>query len=108
MEAIAITRDDQPEEIKELSIIQELARLAKEENPLVGNSTELAEMCSSLPEPPSSKDISRILRKYGFTTKGIRKGGDPKYRYVLHYEELAEILVRYFGSDQKDEAPENE
>ena len=101
-----MTRNDQPEEIKELGIIQELARLAREENPLVGNSTELAEMCSSLPEPPSPQDISGVLRKHGFKSKGIRKGGDPKYRYVLHYEELSEIMVRYAGSDQKDEVPE--
>jgi hypothetical protein len=108
LEAIVITRNDRPEEVKELGIIQELARLAKEENPLIGNSTELAEMCSNLGVPPSPKEISRILRKYGFKTKSIRKGGDPKHRYVLQYEKLAEILVRYFGSDQKDEAAGND
>jgi hypothetical protein len=97
LEAIAITRNDQPEEIKEHSIIRELARLAKEENPLVGNSTELAERCSNLSEKPSEYDISQTLRKYGFQTKSKRKGGDPKYRYVLNYEELQGLVVRYGG-----------
>ncbi|MCZ6769351.1 MAG: DUF3631 domain-containing protein [Acidobacteria bacterium] len=97
LEAIALTRNDQPEEIKELGIIQELARLAEKENPLVGNSTELAEMCSNLLDKPSEYDISQTLRKYGFQTKSKRKDGVPKYRYVLNYEELADLVTRYGG-----------
>jgi len=97
IEAISISRDDQLKEIKEHRILRELARLAKEENPLVGNSTELAQMCSNLPEKPSEYDISQTLRKYGFQTKSIRKDGDPKYRYVLNYEALAGLVARYGG-----------
>jgi len=97
IEAISITRNDQLKEIKEHRILQELARLAKEENPLIGNSTELAHRCSNLPEKPSEHDISQTLRKYGFQTKSIRKDGDPKYRYVLNYEELAGLVARYAG-----------
>jgi len=97
IEAISITRNDQLKEIKEHRILQELARLAKEENPLIGNSTELAHRCSNLPEKPSEHDISQTLRKYGFQTKSIRKDGDPKYRYVLNYEELEGLVARYAG-----------
>ncbi|MCZ6769845.1 MAG: DUF3631 domain-containing protein, partial [Acidobacteria bacterium] len=93
--AISITRNDQQKEIKEHGILRELTRLAEEENPLVGNSTELGEICSNLPSKPSRNDISQTLRKYGFKTKSIRKGGVPKHRYVLHYEELADLIERY-------------
>jgi len=97
IEAISISRSDQVKEIREHRILQELARLAKEEDPLVGNSTELAERCSNLPEPPSPQDISQTLRKYGFQTKSIRRGEVPKYRYVLSHKELEDLVVRYGG-----------
>ncbi|MDA2935490.1 hypothetical protein MYX82_14310 [Acidobacteria bacterium AH-259-D05] len=102
LEAIAITRDDQQEELKDHRIIRHLMDQAEEEGELIGNATELAEKCSSLPEKPSQFEVSTVLRKYGFTTKSQRKDGVPKYRYVLSYEELREIIERYGSSSQED------
>ena len=98
LEAISITRDEKQEDIQEHRIIRELTRLAEKEDPLIGNVEELLEMCSNLPDDVSTYHISRALRKYEFKSKSIRKDGVPKYRYVLHYKELNEILTRYAGS----------
>jgi len=102
LQAIAITRNDQQEEIKDHQILRELARLATKEDPLIGTATELAEMCSGLSETRSRYDISGTLRKYNFGTKSKRKNGVPKYRYVLSYKALADLVDRYACSNQED------
>jgi hypothetical protein len=49
-----------------------------------------------LPDPPSEHDVSTALRQYEFKTKSMRvDGGQPKYRYQLHADKLAEIVERY-------------
>jgi len=98
LEAIAITRNDQQEEMKDHRILRHLMDLAKEKE-LIGNATELAEKCSNLLEKLSQYEVSTVLRKYGFTTKSIRKDGASKYRYVLHYETLADLVARYASSN---------
>jgi len=101
LEAIAITRNDQQEEMKDHRILRHLMDLAKEKGELIGNATELAEKCSSLLEELSKYEVSTVLRKYGFTTKSIRKDGVSKYRYILSYEKLADLVARYASSSQK-------
>ncbi len=98
LEAIAITRNDQQEEMKDHRILRHLMDLAKEKE-LIDNATELAEKCSSLPEKLSQYEVSTVLRKYGFTTKSIRKDGVSKYRYILSYEKLADLVARYASSN---------
>jgi len=40
--------------------------------------------------------VSTALRQYEFKTKSMRvDGGQPKYRYQLHADKLAEIVERY-------------
>ena len=101
--AITITRDEQQLDVQDHRILRELARLAKKDDPLIGNSSELHGLCSNLPEAVSRWTISHVLRKYGFATRSVRKGSGPKYRYVLEFKELAEILERYAGSGEVDE-----
>ncbi len=71
------------------------ARLARITDPLVGMASELADQCTNLEEKPSEYAISAMLRRYGFQTKSVRMNGDPKYRYVLDYQKLANITSRY-------------
>lgn len=108
LEAVALTRKDQASLADDHRILETLAKLAKSEDPLVGNATELATRCAQdLGENPESLDVSSILRRYGFETKSIRKDGQAKYRYSLAHSALHELLRRY-GSPEKpsDEAPE--
>jgi len=93
--AVAIAREDQESILSEHDILRELARLAENADSLVGNATELANMCEGLEDKPTPQEITRVLRLYYFKTKSIRKNGKPKYRYELHYKELQEILERY-------------
>jgi hypothetical protein len=87
----------------------EVARYA-EEDPLVGNPTELSELLKKLShEPDSPETISAVLRNYGFKTKSCRKnGGDAKYRYELPKAALAEILERYGAPDLRPEIEEED
>ncbi len=97
LQAIAITRNDQQGEMKDHRILRHLMDLAKKKE-LIGNATELAEKCSSLLEKLSQYEVSTVLRRYGFTTKSIRKDGVSKYRYILSYETLADLVARYASS----------
>jgi hypothetical protein len=109
MEAVALARKDQTSLAGDHRILQALADLAKSEDPLDGNATELTDRCAvHLEEKPESLDVSAVLRRYGFETKSIRKdGGDPKYRYSLRFGDLAELLAHYGSTAQSgDERPE--
>jgi hypothetical protein len=86
--------DDQP-------IFRDLLRLAEgQDEPLQGTSTELAEKCGM--ETNEVCLITQALRKHGFKTKSVRKQGegDPRKRYELSKQRLAEILERYGGSKE--------
>lgn len=96
LEAIALTRKDQASLPDDYRILETLAKLAESENPLVGNATELAVRCAQvMGESPDSLDVSPVLRRFGFETKSIRKGGEPKHRYSLPHSALEEITKRY-------------
>lgn len=108
LEAVALTRKDQVPLGDDHRILEALAKLAKSEDPLIGNATELAVRCAQeLGENPESLDVSSVLRRYGFDPKSIRKDGEPKYRYSLPLSALVELLKRY-GSPEKpsDEGPQ--
>jgi hypothetical protein len=101
LEAISLTRKDQASLPEDHRILETLAKLAESEEPLVGNATELAARCApELGENAESLDVSSVLRRYGFETKSIRKGGEAKYRYSLPHDALSELLKRY-GRAQK-------
>ena len=104
IEAIGATRKDQETLADDCRMLRELARLAETEDPLVGTASELAEMCTGLPEKPGLYEVSATLQKYGFQTKSVRKDGAPKYRYVLPHRELADLVSRYGSSGRKDDA----
>ena len=100
IEAIAITRHE--EDVAGSGgrdVIAELVRAAKKESPLLGSASELAELCTGLSSHPNEYTVASSLRKFGFESKSIRKGGEPRYRYSLKREELEEVLERY-GSEQ--------
>ena len=84
----------------DMDMLNSMMCLAKERE-LIGNATELAEKCSNLLEKLSRYEVSTVLRKYGFTTKSNRKDGVSKYRYILSYEKLADIVERYASSHLK-------
>ena len=109
LEAVALTRKDQQPLTDDHRILRILAELARNTNPLIGNGTELAEMCAPLlGEKPENLPVSAVLRKYGFEPKSSRKdGGEPKYRYSLPLTALEEILKRY-GSPKEagDQGPD--
>lgn len=105
LEAIALTRKDQASLPDDHRILETLAKLAEAEDPLVGNATELAAQCGQeLGEHPESLDVSATLRRYGFETKSIRKGGEPKHRYSLPLSALDELLKRYGGAAQASDS----
>lgn len=96
LDAARITRDEQQVGEEHHKVVQQLLRLAESEDPLVGSATELSEKCTKLLEEQTSADaITQTLRRYGFKTKSVRKGDQPRQRYVLPKGKLAEILARY-------------
>jgi hypothetical protein len=101
LEAIELTRKDQASLPDDHRILEALAKLAKSEDPLVGNATELAQRCAqALGENADGLDVSSVLRRFGFETKSIRKDGEPKYRYSLPHSALEEITKRYGGAEK--------
>jgi hypothetical protein len=108
LEAVALTRKDQASLPDDHRILETLAKFAESEDPLVGNATELAERCAQvLGERADSLDVSSALRRFGFETKSIRKGGEAKYRYSLPHSALEEINKRYGRAEKpSDEGPE--
>lgn len=105
VEAVALTRNDQEPVTDDHRILEVLEELARTENPLVGNATELAEKCAQvLGESPECLPIAVVLRRYGFETKSIRKDGGARYRYSLSLDALTEIMARYGTRAEKEEA----
>lgn len=107
LQAVALTRKDQVPLGDDHRILATLAKLAKSEDPLIGNATELALRCAQeLGENPESLDVSSVLKRYGFETKSIRKGGAAKYRYSIPLSALEELLKRYGSPEENDKDPE--
>jgi uncharacterized protein DUF3631 len=94
--AIASTRREQQSASPDHLLLKHLLALAENEDPLVGNASELAAQCANLETPIEQPTVSRVLRKYGFKTKPIRKDGEkPLYRYSLSKAELMELVERW-------------
>lgn len=94
--AIASTRKEQQSASNDHVLLRHLLSLADIEDPLVGNSTELAANCANLETPADAFAVSRVLRNYGFKTRPIRKKGEkPLYRYSLSKAELKELVERW-------------
>lgn len=99
IDAIAITRKEQDSLSSEQhQLLLELLRLAKDEEPLIGSASELAERCTSLQQKPREYAVARVLRNFGFETKSVRKDGRPRYRYVLSRKILEEVVARYIDA----------
>jgi Protein of unknown function (DUF3631) len=97
LEAVSLTRKDGEEHLADHRILRELARLAEMEDPLVGNATELAARCQLNPRP-SKYEVAGTLGRYGFGNRSIRLSGEPRYRYELTREQLAETCARFGGA----------
>jgi hypothetical protein len=98
VEAVAIARSEEGAVTDDHRILQVLLDLARSEDPLVGNASELAQKCSpALGQAPDNIPIAAVLRKYGFEMKSVRNDATatPRYRYSLPLEALVEILSRY-------------
>ena len=103
IEAVAITRNEEDTVTDDHKILQVLTDLARTEDPLVGNSTELAQRCAAaLGQAADAIPITAVLRKYSFDTKSIRTDATatPRYRYSLSLEVLVDLLSRYGGLEQ--------
>jgi hypothetical protein len=103
-ESLIATRNE-VKEVDDGPIFKELLRLAEEaeNDPLVGNSTELAQMCGL--EQTQAGRITNALRRHGFEPKSIRKdGANPLKRYELHKQELQDIMERYGKTGDHDDS----
>jgi hypothetical protein len=103
VEAIRETRSEQHSQTADHKLLRHFLSLAKVDDPLIGNASELAKMCGNLAEPPNEFTIGHMLRKYDVQPKSLRKPGeDPKYRYVLKQKELQEVVDRWAGEEEVD------
>lgn len=95
--AISSTRKENQELSRDQSIMLKLAELAMAEDPLIGNASELAEKCKTLPDAPNEYYLASVLHKHGLSTKSTRKSGekDPKKRYSITKDELVDLVARY-------------
>jgi hypothetical protein len=97
VKAIAITRKEEEHLAEDMRILGDLRKLAATEPPLIGSASELATM-DGLRDKTDEYQVSAVLRRYGFETKSIRKGGMPKHRYLLEAGKLDDLLGRFGGS----------
>jgi hypothetical protein len=102
--AISATRKEEQPVAGDHRILRMLCTLAETDDPLIGTATELAEKCNNSEDAPSAMGVSATLQRYGFQTKSTRKGGPPRYRYVMTHEQLAELTSRFTGSNDDDPA----
>jgi hypothetical protein len=94
--AIASTRKEQQSASNDHVLLRHLLHLAETEDPLVGNATELAARCVNLEAPVDRNTVSRVLRKYEFEAKSVRRNGqDPRQRYSLSKAALQEVVARW-------------
>jgi hypothetical protein len=108
-QALSITRNEQQSSTEQHKIVEQLLAIGHltEEDPLVGNPSELSEQFArALKDNVPPEMISAVLRQYGFKTKICRKGpGDPKYRYELPMDKLEDIIERYGAMDRPSPKP---
>lgn len=93
-DAIALMREEASPVTRRHKILLELQRVSGSEDPLIGSASELAAKCIGLSPAPSQYEIASSLTAFGFKTKSIRKGAEPRYRYTLTNEELGELADR--------------
>jgi hypothetical protein len=99
LDAVTRTRKEQEAPSFDARLLGALATLAKEEDPLVGNASELASRLNGVLGEVDGSKISEVLRRHGYETKSVRKTGDnPLYRYSLSYASLADLVDRYSGT----------
>lgn len=99
LDAAALTRKEQESPALDSRLIGELAKLARDENPLVGSASELVQKLGASVENVDELKVGEVLRRHGFEAKSTRKGGgEPRYRYSLSYESLADLAERYLGA----------
>jgi Protein of unknown function (DUF3631) len=103
--SIALVRSERTEESFDHRILGFLVRISSEKGEVVGSASELAELCSKQGILCTEFDVSRALRQYGFETKSVRIGGDPRKRYVLSPAALSEVSSRYLGSSPAEAIP---
>jgi hypothetical protein len=96
-------RDQDAGVFEHLRVIADLAKLAEQEDPLVGSAAELAAKLG-LPGERPEYVVANALRAYAFETKSVRIRGKPAYRYELTRKELQEILLRYGGEDSSQDS----
>jgi hypothetical protein len=102
IQSLSLVRNEQMEESLDHRILGVLEQASCVKGELIGNASELAEICSRKVANCTDLDVSRALRQYGFETKSVRVEGDPRKRYVLKQEALAEISRRYLGSSREE------
>ena len=100
LEAVSLVRKDGGEFVADHRILQELARLAARESPLVGSASELAARCELDPRP-DEYGIAGTLLRYGFENRSIRRGDSVRYRYELARAQLAEICARFISGQSE-------
>jgi len=100
LEAVAKTRCDNEKAVREHRVLTELAQKAGQNDPLIGNASELAGVLD-LDPPIQAIELGAVLHRYGFETKSTRLGpGDSsRYRYVLSAAELRECCQRFVVSN---------
>lgn len=98
--AIALARDEeQKQPNRDHIVLRVLASIAQKETPLTGMASELGPRCRILDESITEQEITNVLQKYEFPQKSKRLGKcDPRTRYVIEYEQIADLVARYAGS----------
>ena len=100
--AIESTRREQHSASPDHVLLKYLLSLSENEDPLVGNASEIAAKCANFETPVEQYTVSKVLRKYGFKTKSVRKDGEkPLYRYCLSHAELKEVVERWVSDSEK-------
>ena len=90
-------RSEQTEASLDLRILSALFCESQNEAPLVGNASELAEICRRRDVQCAETEVSRALRQFGFETKSVRTNEEVGERYVLSKQSLGEIVTRFLG-----------
>jgi len=95
--SLSVVRSEQTEVSLDLRILGALYRECRQEVSLMGNASELAEICRKRDVQCVESEVSRALRQFGFETKSVRTNDEVRKRYVLPRASLAEIVSRFLG-----------
>jgi hypothetical protein len=106
LSAIAATREERSEPIREHRILVALTAQAQADEilggPLIGTASELAGRCGRSGVECTEYEVSRALRNYGFESKSIRKEDGSRKRYSLSRVALEEISARYLRGSETE------